>query len=148
MRAIVGGRRDIVIPTGGHDEITEMARAVAVFRDNAIELDRFLAEREKEAERLENMVEERTTELRRRGAELRVTFDNIAHGVGMFDHNLKLAAWNRRFTEMIELPEHFVASAPSHAELVRFLGERGSTAPSMSKIRFSGECRRRSNSGV
>ena len=32
MRAIVSGRRDITIPIHGHDEITEMARAVEVFR--------------------------------------------------------------------------------------------------------------------
>jgi signal transduction histidine kinase/DNA-binding response OmpR family regulator len=70
-------------------------------------------------------MEERTTELRRRGAELRVTFDNIVHGVGMFDSNFKLAAWNRRFTELVDLPEDFVASAPTHAEFVRFLAERG-----------------------
>src|SRR5262249_62267412 len=36
MRAIVSGRRDITIPTGGYDEITEMRRAVEVFSANAI----------------------------------------------------------------------------------------------------------------
>jgi signal transduction histidine kinase/CheY-like chemotaxis protein len=70
-------------------------------------------------------MEQRTTELRRRGAELRVTFDNIVHGVGMFDANFKLATWNRRFMELMDLPEDFVASAPTHAEFVRFLAERG-----------------------
>src|SRR5262249_42336845 len=75
--------------------------------------------------RLFHEMAERTTELRRRGAELRVTFDNIVHGIGMFDSNLKLAAWNRRFTELVDLPEDFVASAPTHAEFVRFLAERG-----------------------
>jgi hypothetical protein len=35
MRAIVGGRRDIAIPTGGRDEIAEMARGLEVFRGNA-----------------------------------------------------------------------------------------------------------------
>ena len=63
MRAIVGGRRDIVIPTNGRDEIAEMARAVAVFRDNAIALDQLLVEREQAAVRLEKVVEERTHEL-------------------------------------------------------------------------------------
>src|SRR6202011_1237637 len=32
MRAIVSGRRDITIPTGGNDEIAGMAGAVEVFR--------------------------------------------------------------------------------------------------------------------
>ena len=89
MRAIVGGRRDITIPTGGRDEIAEMAHAVEVFRDNAIALDRLLAEREQAAAQLEKVVEERTAELHRRGTELRVTFDNMAHAVVMFDSRLQ-----------------------------------------------------------
>jgi signal transduction histidine kinase/CheY-like chemotaxis protein len=71
MRAIVSGRRDIAIPIRGHDEITEMARAVEVFRDNAISLDRFMAEREQAAQQLEKMIGERTAELARSVEELR-----------------------------------------------------------------------------
>src|SRR5215467_13873822 len=63
MRAIVSGRRDVTIPIRGHDEITEMGRAVEVFRDNAIALDRLLAEREQAAQQLEKVVGERTAEL-------------------------------------------------------------------------------------
>src|SRR6516162_2853085 len=63
MRAIVSGRRDITIPIRGHDEITEMGHAVEVFRDNAIALDRLLAEREQAAKQLEKVVRERTAEL-------------------------------------------------------------------------------------
>ncbi len=125
MRAIVGGHRDITIPTGGHDEITDMARAVEVFRDNAIELDRLLAEREQEADRLEKMVEERTDELQRRGTELRVTFDNMDHAVAMFGSDLKLAAWNRQFTQLLDLPETFLAGKPIFADFIRFLAKRG-----------------------
>ncbi len=71
MRAIVGGRRDIAIPTSGGDEIAEMARAVEVFRDNAISLDRLLAEQEQAAVLLEQKVEQRTHELSQSVAELR-----------------------------------------------------------------------------
>ena len=71
MRAIVGGRRDIAIPSGGSDEIAEMARAVEVFRDNAIALDQFMAEQEQAAVRLEKVVEERTHELSQSVGELR-----------------------------------------------------------------------------
>src|SRR5262245_46811481 len=63
MRAIVSGRRDVTIPIRGHDEITEMGRAVEVFRDNAIALDRLLADREQAAQQLEKVVGERTAEL-------------------------------------------------------------------------------------
>ena len=71
MRALVGGRRDITIPTSGRDEIAEMARAVEVFRDNAVALDELLAEREHAAARLEQKVEQRTHELSQSIGELR-----------------------------------------------------------------------------
>ncbi|MBV8535973.1 MAG: HAMP domain-containing protein [Alphaproteobacteria bacterium] len=71
MRAIAGGRRDIEIPAGGRDEIAEMARAVEVFRDNAIALDQLLVEREQAAARLEQKVEQRTAELSKSLQDLR-----------------------------------------------------------------------------
>jgi len=125
MRAIVGGRRDITIPTSGRDEIAEMARAVEVFRDNAVALDQLLAERENAAARLEKVVEERTAELQQRGAVLRVTFDNMAHGVLMFDREQKVAAWNRQVIELLDLPETFLAGEPHFADFIRLLAKRG-----------------------
>jgi signal transduction histidine kinase/CheY-like chemotaxis protein len=125
MGDIVGGQRDIAIPTGGHDEITDMAQAVEVFRKNAIALDQLLAERAQAAARLEALVAERTAELQQSGAVLRVTFDNMTHGVVMFNRELKLAAWNRQFTRLLELPDSFFSSDRSFADFVRFLAERG-----------------------
>jgi len=40
MRAIAGGNHHVEVDTRGSDEVTEMASAVAVFRDNAIEMER------------------------------------------------------------------------------------------------------------
>ena len=40
---------------------------------------------------------------------LRVTFDNMEHGVLMFDRNLKLAAWNRQVVELLESPEPWLS---------------------------------------
>jgi signal transduction histidine kinase/CheY-like chemotaxis protein len=125
MRAIVGGRRDITIPTGGRDEIADMARAVEVFRNNAIALDQLLAEREQAAARLEKIVDERTAELQRRGAELRVTFDNMMQGVMMFDSDLKVAAWNRQVVELLKLPETYLPGGPHFVDYIRYLAERG-----------------------
>jgi len=54
-----------------------------------------------------------------------VMLDNMSHGVAMFDGSLKLAARNRQFEQMFELPAALFTTPPSFADLVRYLGRRG-----------------------
>ena len=125
MTAIAAGGRNVAVPISGNDEVGEMGRALEVFRRNAVDLDRLLVERAEAASRLEKLVEERTAELGQRENTLRVTFDNMDHGVVMFDEELRFASWNRQVVQMLELPESLLTGRQTYPEFVRYLATRG-----------------------
>jgi PAS domain S-box-containing protein len=56
---------------------------------------------------------------------MKVMLDNMTHGVAMFDRDTRLAARNRQFEQMLDLPSYFFATEPTYADLIRYLARRG-----------------------
>ena len=77
MQGLAAGRLDVAVPTGGRDELSDMADTVRVFRDQAIvkqqleeERERTNAELRQHKEELERLVAERTAQLTEANARL------------------------------------------------------------------------------
>jgi PAS domain-containing protein len=56
---------------------------------------------------------------------LRATLENVSQGICVFDSGLRLAAWNRRFLELVDMPASNVRVGIVLAELMAFNTERG-----------------------
>jgi PAS domain S-box-containing protein len=100
MQAQVEGR-SAAVSTAGQDEIAEMAKATQFF----------------------------VTRIADREAVLRSLFDNMAGGVLMFDHELKLVAWNREFLRVHAMPEDLLRGEQHLSDIVRLLCRRGEYGP-------------------
>ncbi len=90
-----------IADTAALDEVGDIARAVEVFKSNAVAL----LDREKELERLNDWFE--------------IALDNMARGLSMFDADRRLLVCNRRYREIYALPEDAAKPGTDFEDILR-----------------------------
>ena len=110
MLAVAGGKLETGIPTGGSDEIADMAEALAVFRNTEIEI--------------------RRTNLREiRDARRRLTdaIESISEGFSLYDADDRLVVCNSKYHEIMYPAgtKDFVRTGMPFETIVRSAAERG-----------------------
>lgn len=58
-------------------------------------------------------------------AALEATFENMSQGIAMFDGDFRLAAFNRRFLDLLDLPEGCLLPGDTLESFIRYNAERG-----------------------
>lgn len=56
---------------------------------------------------------------------MQIALDQVAQGIGVFDRDLRLICWNRRFRDLLDLPPEFGQVGTPLYEILRYNAERG-----------------------
>ncbi len=60
---------------------------------------------------------------------LEATVENVAQGISVFDKDLRLVCWNRRFLDLLDLPADFGQAGVPLQTVLRFSAQRGEYGP-------------------
>ena len=78
-----------------------------------------------EFEEVAALLDETSQELRFNQRLLHTTMENVGQGISVVDADLRLVAWNRRYTELFEYPEGLVHVGSPVEDLIRYNAARG-----------------------
>ncbi|GAB2999090.1 hypothetical protein GCM10027050_17250 [Psychrosphaera aestuarii] len=84
-----------------------------------------LSGKQLDVEDVVNFFDDTTQALKNNQAILFSSLENLSQGVSVVDANLNLVAWNKRYLELFEYPDHMVQVGLPIKELIRFNAERG-----------------------
>lgn len=107
----------VVEATSAEDELGDMARALAVFKDNAIAL----IEQRERVEQLNGWFD--------------IALNNMARGLSMFDGEQRLLVCNRRFQELYDLPSELCQPGTPLEAILRHHLARGETGDARLALR-------------
>ena len=72
--------------------------------------------------------------LAEKSAALQVTFDSMSQGLSQVDASGRVRFYNRRYLELLDLPEALLAGQPEHRDVVAFQRDRGDFGENYSLI--------------
>jgi signal transduction histidine kinase len=114
------------------DEIGEMARAVEIFRENAIAKSRADAELRASRDRAERdraEIAAARADAERTREVLQTVLDNMSDGVMMFDKHFRWKFVNRQIMEFQRFPREVAYPGASGYDILRFQAKRGDFGP-------------------
>ncbi len=65
---------------------------------------------------------------------LQITMDTMSQGISVIDASGRLVSWNRRYQELLDLPDAVLAEKPTMDRVVRFQIERGDFGPDFAYV--------------
>lgn len=84
---------------------------------------------QKLAERMTDNLRRSEQQSRQTATILQATLDNMGQGISVVDAELRMTALNRRFCELLDIPEQMAMHGSHFADLARFNAERGEYGP-------------------